>query len=67
MLSLFMKYSMYYEVTNKDKSTLIFLPSSLKGVCHEIFDLHFFHNSNPSRPLINRSNSVSIYPRYSNF
>ena len=26
----------------------------LKGVCHEIFDLHFFHDSNPSRPLINR-------------
>ena len=25
-----------------------------KGVCHEIFDLHFFHDSNPSRPLINR-------------
>ena len=27
----------------------------LKGVCHEIFDLHFFHVSNPSRPpLIHR-------------
>ena len=26
----------------------------LKGVCHEIFDIHFFHDSNPSRPLINR-------------
>ena len=26
----------------------------LKGVCHEMFDLHFFHDSNPSRPLINR-------------
>ena len=31
----------------------------LKGVCHEIFDLHFFHDSNPSRPL------NSILPRYS--
>ena len=27
---------------------------SLKGVCHEIFNLHFFHNSNLSGPLINR-------------
>ena len=26
----------------------------LKGVCHEIFDLHFFHDSIQSRPLINR-------------
>ena len=26
----------------------------LKGVCHEIFDLQFFHDSNPSGPLINR-------------
>ena len=28
--------------------------TSLKGVCHEIFDLHFFHDLNPSRPLMNR-------------
>ena len=26
----------------------------LKGVVHEIFDLNFFHDSNPSGPLINR-------------
>ena len=26
----------------------------LKGQCHEIFDLYFFHESNPSGPLINR-------------
>ena len=26
----------------------------LKGVCHEIFYLHFFHDLNPSRPLIHR-------------
>ena len=26
----------------------------LKGVCHKIFYLHFFHDSNTSRPLINR-------------
>ena len=25
----------------------------LKGVVHEIFDLNFFHDSNPSGPLIN--------------
>ena len=28
--------------------------SSLKGGCHEIFDLHFFHDSDPSRLLLNR-------------
>ena len=27
---------------------------SLKGMCHENVDLHFFHDSNPSGPLINR-------------
>ena len=26
----------------------------LKGVCHEIFDLHLFHDSNPYRPLMSR-------------
>ena len=26
----------------------------LKRQCHEIFDLYFFHESNPSGPLINR-------------
>ena len=28
--------------------------STLKEVCHKIFNLHFFHDSNPSGPLINR-------------
>ena len=26
----------------------------LRGQCHEIFDLYFFHEWNPSGPLINR-------------
>ena len=26
----------------------------LKGVCHEILNLHFIHDSNPPGPLINR-------------
>ena len=26
----------------------------LKGVCHDIFDLYFVHDSNPSGPLIDR-------------
>ena len=30
-----------------------FVLCSLKGVCHEIFDPYFFHDSNPSGPLIN--------------
>ena len=42
--------------------------SSLKGVCHEMrwFDLHFFHDSNPSRPLMNRLKCFGIrfwFPR----
>ena len=52
-----------------DKTSLVRLCylSPLKGVCHEILDLNFFHDSNPSGPLKNRvfSNSVSISPRYS--
>ena len=40
------------------------LLSPLKGVCHEIFDLHFFHYSNPSRPLINRLNYFQIRFRF---
>ena len=36
---------------------------SLKGVCHEIFDL--FHESNPHTNRLNISHSVSISPRYS--
>ena len=33
----------------------------LKGVCHEIFDLHFFHDMNPSGPLINRLKYFRIW------
>ena len=36
----------------------------LKGVCHEIFDLHFFHDLNPSRPLINRLKYFRIRFRF---
>ena len=36
--------------------------TALKGVCHKVFDLRFFHDSNPSGPLINR---LSISPRFS--
>ena len=36
----------------------------LKGVCHEIFDLHFFHDSIPSRPLINRLKYFKIRFRF---
>ena len=32
----------------------------LKGVCHKIFDLHFFHDSNPSRPLMKRLKYLRI-------
>ena len=32
----------------------------LKGVCHKIFDIHFFHDSNPSRPLIKRLENFRI-------
>ena len=38
--------------------------SWLKGVCHEIFALHFFHDSNPSRPLINRVKYCWIWFRF---
>ena len=44
---------------------------SLKGQCHEIFDLYFFHGLNPSGPLINRIKwffpKYSFSRRYSNF
>ena len=32
-------------------------------MCHEIFDLHFFHDSIPSRPLINRLKYFRIHIR----
>ena len=38
--------------------------TDLKGVCYEIFDLHFFHDSNPSRPLINRLKYFRIWFRF---
>ena len=62
---LFLKY-FYCKVLKPKKFQIC-----LKGVFHEIFDLHFFHDSNPSRPPDKQdqifSNSVSITPRYSNF
>ena len=36
----------------------------LKVVCHEIFDLQFFHDSNPSGPLINRLKYFQIRFRF---
>ena len=36
----------------------------LKGMWHVIFDLHFFHDSNPSRPLINRLKYFRILFRF---
>ena len=36
----------------------------LKGMCHDIFDLHFFHDSNPSGPLINRIKYFPIRFRF---
>ena len=46
-----------------------FVPG-LKGQCNEIFDLYFFHESNPSGPLINRLKwfflKNSLARRYSN-
>ena len=40
--------------SNKNLSKTLVPEKIIKGVCHEIFDLHFFHDLNPSRPLINR-------------
>ena len=36
----------------------------INGVCHEIFDLHFFHGSNPFRHLINRLKYFQIRCRF---
>ena len=36
----------------------------LKVVCHEILHLHFFHDSNPSTPLINRLKYFQILFRF---
>ena len=37
---------------------------ALKIVCHEIFDLHFSHDSNPPRPLMNRPKYFRIRFRF---
>ena len=34
------------------RATLAICSCCLKGVCHEIFDLHLFHDSTPFGPLI---------------
>ena len=36
----------------------------LQRVCHKIFDLYFFHDSNPSGPLINRLKYFRIWFRF---
>ena len=38
--------------------------TQVKGVCHEIFDLQFFHDSNSSGPLINRLKYFRIKFRF---
>ena len=45
-------------------SSFFLLEAMLKGVCHEIFDLHFFHDSNTSRPLISRLKYLWIRFRF---
>ena len=42
----------------------MFISVSLKGVCNEIFYLHFFHDSNPSRSLINRLKYFRIWLQF---
>ena len=37
---------------------------TLKGVCHEIFDLQFYHDSKPSGPLIHRIKDFRIRFRF---
>ena len=54
---------------NKNKKNIFFNNLviqfySLKGVCHEIFYLHFFHDSNPSRPMIYRLKHFRIRFRF---
>ena len=48
----------YQKITSYHNSPL------LKGVCHEIFDLHFFHDSKLSGPLINRIKYFRIRFRF---
>ena len=40
------------------------MDTSLKGVCYGIFELHFFHDLNPSRPLINMLKYFRIQFRF---
>ena len=40
---------------------LLSVYNSFKGVCHKIFDLQFFHDSNPTGPLINRLKYFRIW------
>ena len=49
---------------DKVRVNKIYSWGQLKGQCHEIFDLHFFHDSNPPRPLINRLNYFRILFRF---
>ena len=69
-------YNQYWKVLRQTLTLIfqifyffIFLSNWVKGVCHEIFDLHFFHDLTPFGPLIKQakvfSNSVSVSPRYS--
>ena len=56
------KYSQFWRVLSCVKYTSFivkfviasYVKFTLMGVCHEIFDLHFLYDSNPSRPLMNR-------------
>ena len=47
-----------------NKCSKIYNTLHLKVVCQETFDLHFFHDSNPSRPLINRLKHFLIQFRF---
>ena len=40
------------------------IAAALKGVCHEIFELHFFHDANPSGPLINKLKYFQIWYQF---
>ena len=55
MVEIFRKKTIYVlglrNSTRKPFKT--FYHYTLKGVCHEIFDLQFFHDSNQSEPQIN--------------
>ena len=50
-------------LTNLETSVIV-RSLKLKGVCHNIFDLHFLHDLNPSGPLINRLKYFLIQFRF---